>query len=1093
MKKGLLTLLAASLVFVGCQNYDDQFDDLNAQISALKSQVDGLSALSGQVASLSGTISGLQNGISAAQASASAAASSASAAASQADANASAIAAATAAATAAGASADAATAAATAATDAANAAVASGATNAEAIAAATAAATAAGASADAATAAAQAATTAAQAAASETDLAALSASLTSLAADVAAVQAALANASTSTEVAALQAEIDAIELDLDNLLTSNNVYATAITVNSAASMASALALGNKVALMNAAVTITDDATISDTDIQTFIDRIKTMNGKFTYDSGSATGYAATFDELTAATELDITQAGDISFEKLTSATVVTITTSYSTKITSIDMGAMTSVTSIASGADAAETLYNLTATSATNVDLGALTRYGAALTIGTKKGATLDIASLDDVTAAGAQSDLNLTIDGPASLTLSKFEDGTITLSNVAEATVSGHYGTLDINEGVETLTTTDSVRIDLDGAIDLVTATLDFKNDWDPNLTTANAAISAALYSTTYLEDYATSASIGGTDLKTLTITGELLDLYLDEANLETLSIDATMTDLTISSASDLTSLTVSSDSKIGNVTLTGSNNLTVADFNHTSNMENKDSATANTSVSFIVTDNLGLTTLHTSGDDVSTFTVTGNDALTSIDMTGLKDQGGATSATVNMYDNDLTAVSASNTSDGETDVDDGGVGDAGSFDDGTSGMDTMKVYLTAIAADADNTVQVNFDTVSTETDTETSGTTTTTLNVLGTTSVSATTNEATVLKMTPSSVTTAAVPTRNETTAKRGWYVNTVGEFQLTINGVKVPATGIALGANEAVNAANIATQANKDLASAAGLILDAKVGGFSSIVVSMIDYAAGAATTSGERYTSTALASAATTTGTLFTIGREDEFTLSVTSAAGVTNSVTASLAGQSVAGTALADIEEALVAAWAAKYGVGGTASLSAIATIADNGDGAITIDMLQDDSGGYNALVSLGVSNKTTTTGTTRLSSNFDYVIGSTRDTDDNSTTESASAGLIVTLTSKNAGTLQNSILTGATTMTTPSADGAGGVATMVEYTTTYTSVADWNGNTNTYAGVSQPRTDVVTAEDTVPGSDAVMSTAVKVNRSSWLG
>ena len=65
MKKGLLTLLAASLVFVGCQNYDDQFDDLNAQISALKSQVDGLAALSGQVASLSSTISGLQAGVAA--------------------------------------------------------------------------------------------------------------------------------------------------------------------------------------------------------------------------------------------------------------------------------------------------------------------------------------------------------------------------------------------------------------------------------------------------------------------------------------------------------------------------------------------------------------------------------------------------------------------------------------------------------------------------------------------------------------------------------------------------------------------------------------------------------------------------------------------------------------------------------------------------------------------------------------------------------------------------------------------------------------------------------------------------------------------
>ena len=73
MKKGLLTVLLASPVLVGCQNYDDQFDDLNAQISALKSQVDGLSSLSGQVSSLSGTISGLQSGISAATAAATAA------------------------------------------------------------------------------------------------------------------------------------------------------------------------------------------------------------------------------------------------------------------------------------------------------------------------------------------------------------------------------------------------------------------------------------------------------------------------------------------------------------------------------------------------------------------------------------------------------------------------------------------------------------------------------------------------------------------------------------------------------------------------------------------------------------------------------------------------------------------------------------------------------------------------------------------------------------------------------------------------------------------------------------------------------------
>ena len=50
---------------------------------------------------------------------------------------------------------------------------------------------------------------------------------------------------------------------------------------------------------------------------------------------------------------------------------------------------------------------------------------------------------------------------------------------------------------------------------------------------------------------------------------------------------------------------------------------------------------------------------------------------------------------------------------------------------------MDSMKIYLTAIAADALNTAQVNFDTVSTEEDTETTGTTTTTLNIIGATSL--------------------------------------------------------------------------------------------------------------------------------------------------------------------------------------------------------------------------------------------------------------------------------------------------------------------------------------------------------------------
>jgi prefoldin subunit 5 len=991
MKKGLLTLLAASLVFVGCQNYDDQFDDLNAQISALKSQVDGLSALSGQVASLSGSISGLQSGIAAS--------------------------------------------------------------------------------------------------ASSAQMTALSASLSALQAEVDAIEASIATTATAAEVTALQASLTALETDLADLLVSNNVYSTDITVNSAASMASALALGNKVALMNAAVTITDDATIADADIQTFIDRIKTMNGTFTYSSGSATGYAATFDELTAATVLDITQAGDISFKKLASATTITITTSYSTKITSFDMGALTTMTSIASGADGSETANTLTLSSATNVDLGAMTRYGAALTITTKKGATLDIASLDDVNAAGTQTDITLTLNGPGSVTMSKIDDGIIDLTNVATATVSGFYGELDINAGVETLTTTDSVRIDLDGATDLVTATLDFKNDWDPALTTAQAAVSAALYSTSYLEDYATSASIGGTDLKTLTVTGELLDLYLDEANLETLSIDATMTDLTISSATDLTSLTVASGSLIGSISLTGSNNLTVADFNHTSNMENKGSSTANTSVSFVVTDNLGLTKLHTTGDDVSTFTVTGNDALTELDMTGLKDQGGATSATVNLYDNDLTAVSASNTSDGETDKADGASGDAGSFDDGTSGMDTMKVYLTAIAADADNTVQVNFDTVSTETDTETTGTTTTTLNVLGTTSVSSTTNEATVLKMTPATANTADAAKSAIgqiygmiiTPATQGaGESGTAGTLQVTTNGVNLfdtsltgNGTALALSGNQDLDIEAIKSSINLSRATSAGVTMDAKRGANSTAAITLREHGNGAAgAVIGERYT-TATAAAAGTTSTNYGMGTDDYITITIGS-----NSVTATAVSATLLGAAV-------YTAWAAKYHGSSTASAAAIATMTSPSIGAavqlqaLAWTMNQEDSGGYGKTISVSVTAGTTTATS---AANIDWTIGSTNATNNNTTVDDG-VSTILTLTA-------NDPLVAVPTVTTAVSAAASMAA--IALSTTKTTNTDWNEGRTT-VGAQEPITDVRNKEDAVAAATSNAVAAVSVSRVTWLG
>jgi hypothetical protein len=61
MKKGLLSILAAAAILVSCQNYDDQFDNLNTQITALKTQVDGLAGVQSSVDQLKSLISSLQS------------------------------------------------------------------------------------------------------------------------------------------------------------------------------------------------------------------------------------------------------------------------------------------------------------------------------------------------------------------------------------------------------------------------------------------------------------------------------------------------------------------------------------------------------------------------------------------------------------------------------------------------------------------------------------------------------------------------------------------------------------------------------------------------------------------------------------------------------------------------------------------------------------------------------------------------------------------------------------------------------------------------------------------------------------------------
>jgi hypothetical protein len=398
---------------------------------------------------------------------------------------------------------------------------------------------------------------------------------------------------------------------------------------------------------------------------------------------------------------------------------------------------------------------------------------------------------------------------------------------------------------------------------------------------------------------------------------------------------------------------------------------------------------------------------------------------------------------------------------------------------------MDTMKIYLTAIAADTKNTAQVNFDTVSTFDDSETS-TTATTLNILGSTTVSATTNDATVLKMTPATANTADAA-KGATTAKRGFALDWAAsaDIQLTVNGDALfdtttngAGTAITMGtSNKDLQISAIKSAVNIERATAAGVVLDAKRGYQSSGKVSLLTYdsAASTATQLGERW-GLNNANAAAVSATNFGFGLDDLITFSVGS-----NSITISLTGVSETSTAIADIGDGIVTGWANKYGAGGTASASAIATVTD-ANGVLTITMLQVDSAGYDQLISLSVvQGSGTTSDSTTNSNNLDWQIGGAAVSlvDDNKTDDT---DIIVSVASNVAGVAENSISSLSTT-------GVVNKITWVELASTYTENTAFAA---TYANTQVERTDVRTAEIAVVAAATNAVAAVKFNRVTWL-
>ena len=197
-----------------------------------------------------------------------------------------------------------------------------------------------------------------------------------------------------------------------------------------------------------------------TKLQTVIDKIFTVTGNFSYTAANTNVTAQTFDKLASAGDVTLKVNGPISAKALVTAGTLTLDDSYISKVTSINLDALTTVTEIQTDSGGTD---NIVFTSATDVQLGALASYPGAgsdygLTITTKADATLDIGSLDDVKTDGTAAPVALTLNGPKDVTISNMTAyaGSLSLTNIENATVTGFKGAITVNGGVENITMTD-------------------------------------------------------------------------------------------------------------------------------------------------------------------------------------------------------------------------------------------------------------------------------------------------------------------------------------------------------------------------------------------------------------------------------------------------------------------------------------------------------------------------------------------------------------------------------------------------------------------------------------------------------------
>jgi hypothetical protein len=965
MKKGLLSILAASAVLVGCQNYDDQFDALNTQITSLKSTVDGLAGVQSDVAALKGLISSLQTEVGSVQST-------------------------------------------------------------------------------------------------------LASDLADALTAIEEVEALVNDVASASDLQTVQDDLDGVSDNVSEILESNNVYSDDVIVNSEGTLDFANALGSKLSIVNGNVVFIVNSQMDIAKVQSALDNVGIVVGEFAYLSKSSTVSNVNFDNISSAADVEVAQSGMYSFAKLTSAKNIALGSNYSSKVSGVSMPLLKTVTSfstgsIVEGAGATGADYvngpavnhKISFTKANSIDVNSLVRYGAALELGVDEGGTVGITALDDVDATGAQSNISLTVEGPSTLTIENFKDGTLSFKNVGEVIVNNFEGPFTLNAGVVSFKADKAMSVSTASATDL--EVFEITGITDPDDATDKEGPGVAFDS--------------NSNIRIIKLKGKIDSVVLNNnSDLEEAHTTAEVSgQIQITNNSSLIAVNTK-DSKASGVKISGNSDLEAVNI-ETQTIDTTEDTDTKVDGTYEVTNNASLLKATISSNKIASLTITGNDDMTEIDLTGMSTLGDTTTGrSISIFANDLTATRATDSNDA---VASGLATDEGTFSE-SAGMKTAKAIADTMVADTAANVYIYFDTV--ETFQGENGVAETNDHTFLTSAVAAgvptysSQPQQTVVAHRGSST---AVTGKAAIAAKRSFLLNTLNgasTVSLDVNNAVILTTAAVGSANAQVNINEIVNTASLASADAAGVTLTATkyAEPTISIVFSLND-------TNDENSAAIAAAGFATT----------------------VSDTLTLTIAGDkagaiSAAHTTAADVASALRIAWDA---ANSDANLSNWTADSDTVSGTITFTAKDVGTSQIGAALSLTESVASTALYNVgyQIYNGYDGVLASAI-TEDN---VARGNSIVVTVESDTVGTaLAESGQIGAGLATAARSTNfvaAAGTVVVTELVNTFRNNATLTTKTaeadatNVYP--VENRSDVAAAEDAIAGS---ANTATSFDRTGWL-